>query len=558
LFGKGEPVQVHVRSLADQMTFRVRPALLVLQVGVALLLLIACANVANLFLSRGIAREREIGIRVALGAGRNRLIRETLSESFVIAGVGGVLGIGMAWGLVRLLPLLTADNFPRLDSIQLDWPALVVALLVTASAGVLAGLAPALRGTRLPMLPALREGVGVSASRRANFLRRGLLVAEASFAILLLVGATLLGRSFVNLTGTDAGYDATNVLTARIYLRGAPRGEADTNAFVPQLLDRVRRLPGVIAAGAANMAPMGRSTFVSGFEVPGANGQPVFARAVWYVVTPGYAEALRLSLRAGRILGERDLTSGVQGMLVNESFVRTFLPGVEPIGLRFQSVQTSDERPAEIVGVVANVLKDSLDQQPQPEVYVLATAGVTIRREIYLILRSADRPAGHAEDVRRIVSDLSPDAAVDGMEPLSLQLANSVAEPRFSMMVLLSMAGLALVLAAIGLYGVLSYSVARRQREIGIRTALGATRAAILAMVIREGMLVAVLGLTLGIAIAAASTRLMQSLLIGVEPLDELSFALASVALLAVALVACAAPAFRAAAADPLSALRRE
>ena len=268
LFGKGGPVDVRVRTLSDQMTVSVRPALLVLLVAVGVLLLIACANVANLFLSRGVSRERDVAVRVALGASRGRLIRQLLTESFVISILGGALGLALAWTLVRVLPAAAPDNFPRLDAVQLDGRALAVTLLIAVAAGLVSGMVPALRGARPDLVPALREGTGASGSRTTATIRRVLLAAEASLAVMLLIAAALLGRSFVRLVQTDAGYDASGVLAARIYLPGASRGQAQSDAFVAELLPRVRALPGVAAAGVSNMAPLSRSSFVSAFTVP--------------------------------------------------------------------------------------------------------------------------------------------------------------------------------------------------------------------------------------------------------------------------------------------------
>lgn len=559
LFGTGGPVEIRVRTLRDQMTEQVRPALLVLLVGVALLMLIACANVANLFLSRGVSRERDFAVRVALGAARGRLVREALTDSLVMAAIGGLLGMALAWALVGALPAAAPDDFPRLDAVQLDWRALTFAVVASMAAGVLSGLAPALRGSRSSLLPALREGIGASSSRRTRLVRRGLLVAQASLAVMLLVGAALLGRSFTRLVQTDPGFDAAHVLSARIYLPGASRGQAQADAFLAELLARVRALPGVTAAGAGNMAPLGASTYMAGFTLPVPGRDAVTGRALSYVVTPGYAETLALRLRAGRTFEARDETSGVQPWVVNDQFVATFLQGVEPIGFRFPgSVVTSTPASAEIVGVVGNVLKDGLDQPPQAEVYVLPALGATIRREVYLVLRSQGDPIAHADAVRRIVAEIRGDAAVDRVEPLQAQMADSVAQPRFAASVLLAFAVLALGLAAVGLYGVLSYMVARRQREIGVRGALGATRANIVALVVREGMAVAVAGLAVGLVSAAALTRLMQAALYGVQPLDPVSFVAAPAVLIVVALVACTIPARRAAAIDPAHALRRE
>jgi predicted permease len=381
-----------------------------------------------------------------------------------------------------------------------------------------------------------------------------LLVAESALAVMLLIGAALMGRSFVNLMQTDVGYDASNVLTARIYLPGAARGEADTSALVSELLPRLRALPGVTAAAASNMAPFGRSTYVAAFQVPVPGQEPITARTQSYLVTPGYVESLRLRLRAGRLLQETDMASAVAPVLVNDQFVRMFLGAANPIGLRFDGQFGTSE----IVGVVGNVLKDSLEQQAQAEMYMLAAGKAAIRREVYLVMRTTGDPLAQADSVRRLVAELRRDAAVEALEPLSAQLATSVAQPRFAAAVLLSLAGIALLLAAVGLYGVLSYSVARRQREIGVRSALGATHGRLVGMIVREGVTVTVIGLALGEVLAAGATRFMQSLLVGVAPIDPWSFGAAALALLLVGIVASAIPARRALRIDPVTALRAE
>jgi predicted permease len=554
LFGKGGPVEVHARTLVDEVTHRVRPALLVLLTGVGLLLSIACANVASLFLSRGVSRERDLAVRVALGAGRARLMRETLVEALVTSLAAGVLGLALAWALLVVLPIMTPTDFPRLDAIRLDWGSVIVAIALSLGAATVTSLVPALRSARRNLVPALREAAGASHGPRALFAHRVLLVAEASLAVLLLTGASLMGRSFFNLVQTDTGYDASGVLTARIYLPGASRGQAETGAFVSDLLTRVRALPGVTAAGVSNMAPFGRSTYVSAFEIPVPGRAPVVARALSYVVTPGYGEALRLRRRKGRLLESSDVASNRQAVLVNEEFARTFLADIEPVGLRFEG----QFGPAEIVGVVGNVLKDSLEQPPQAEMYVAATSSATIRREIYLLLRTAGDPVAYVDVVRQTVADLRRDAAVDAIEPLRRQLMMSVAQPRFAAAILASLAGVALALAAVGLYGVLSYVVARRQREIGVRSALGATRGRIIAMIVHEGMTVIMLGLVVGLAAAAGLARFMQSLLIGVEPIDVPSFSAAAGVLILFTLAATYVPARRAARVDPVVAMRVE
>jgi predicted permease len=554
LFGKGGPVEVHVRTRSDQLTTRVRPALLLLLAGVGLLLLMTCANVANLFLTRGAARDRDYAIRVALGAARHRLMRETFAETLLTSTLGGVIGVGIAAALLRVLPALAPADFPRLDAIQMDWPTLVFAIGTTLTAGTLTGVVPAARSARADLLPSLRNGAGASTGPSALAAQRALLVAEAALAMTLVVGAVLLGRSFVNLIRTDAGYDASSVLTARIYLPGASRGEAQTDSFVSELLTRVRQFPGVVAAGASSMAPFGGSTYVSAFELAPPGRERVTARTQTYTVTPGYAEALRLRVRRGRLLDASDTTSALENVLVNDEFVRLFLGGVEPIGFGFQGQYGAGA----IVGVVANVLRNSLEQEAQAEMYLVAGRNATIRREIYMLVRTTGDPASYINEIKQVVTTLRRDAAVDSIEPLTAQLSASVAQPRFATAVLLSLAALALALASIGLYGVLSYTVTRRYREIGIRTALGATAGRMLRSILREGVLLTSIGLALGALLAAGATRLMGTLLIGVAPLDPASFGLAAMILLTVAIAASVFPARRATRVDVIGMLRAE
>jgi predicted permease len=554
LFGKGGPVDVHVRTLAAQMTLLVRPALLVAMAGVGMLLLIACVNVANLVLSRGVARARELAVRVALGAPQGRLIRETLAETVLTSAVGGALGVALAWGAMKALPVLAPANFPRLDDVTLNWRSLIFAAAVSLASAMLIGLLPAFRAARRQLVTTLRDAAGASRGPRSLAAHRTLLVVEASLAALLLIAATLMGRSFVNLLHTETGYEASNVLIARVYLPGASRGEADSRSFLAELLPRVRALPGVSAAGASNMAPFGRSTYVSAFEIPMPGREAVVARALAYVVTPGYAESLKLRLRKGRFLAAIDEAAARRAVVVNEEFVRTFLGTAEPVGLQFEG----QFGPSEIVGVVANVLKDSLDQRPQAEIYGMTSANATIRRELYLTLRTAVQPLDVIAPLRALVTNVRADAVVDGVEPLSAQLATSVAQPRFAAIVVLSLGGLALLLAAIGLYGVLAYTVALRRREIGVRTALGATSGRLVWMIVREGMLVAMLGIAAGAVGAVALRQLIGSALVGITALDPLSFGGAAAALLLVALLASLIPAKRAAETDAVIALRAE
>lgn len=552
--GEGGANEVRVQTLVEEMTGKARPALLLMAAGVGCLLLIACANVANLLLSRGVARERELAVRIAMGAGRWRLTRQLFTEAMLLASTGGVLGFIVASTAVEWLPAVAPKEFPRLDAVQIDWRVFAFAVLVSSTVGIIAGLIPAIRAARPDLLPALRHGAGATAGTRMTRLRSVLLASEAALAVMLVVAAMLLGRSLARLLDVDPGFDRQNVLATRIHL---PRG-ADSDPFLEELLARLRSVPGITAAGAGNMMPLGESAAAHMFtpQVPGRAPLTVRGRAYW--VTPGYAEAVGLRLRRGRLFEASDLSAPLQSMMVNEEFVRTALGGVEPLGLQVPSMLTGNTT-AQIVGIVSDVLKEGLAASPQPEVYIPAPAHkYSIRGEINLVVRTDGEGANYAASVRSLVRELRPDAAIDPVVAMSEKVSASVAEPRFAAVVLAGFALTAIILAGVGLYGVLAYVVARRQRELGVRSALGAPRATLIGMVVREGMAVALAGAVAGIAGAAAMTRLMRSLLFGVEPLDGWSFAAALIALTGVALIACSIPAARAASVDPAISLRTE
>lgn len=552
--GMGGANEVRVQTLADELTGRVRPALLLMAAGVGCLLLIACANVANLLLSRGVGRERELAVRVAMGAGRWRLMRQLMSETVLIAAAGGALGLAVATVAIEWLPFIAPEELPRLDDVRIDWRVYAFAVLASMTAAIVTGVIPALRGATPDLLPALREGTGSSSGKRMTRIRGALLASEAALAVMLMVAAMLLGRSLTRLLDIDPGFDRQNVLATRIYL---PRGD-NSDPFLEELLARLRAVPGITAAGAGNMMPLGESAAAHMFtpQVPGRPPVTVRGRAYW--VTPGYAEAVGLRLRDGRLFNPGDLSAPLQSMLVNEEFVRTALGGVEALGLQVPSMLTGNTT-AQIVGVVGDVLKEGLAAAPQPEVYIPAPAHkYSIRGEINLVIRTSDDAANHAATVRSLVRELRADAAVDPVVTMTEKVSASVAQPRFAAVVLASFAFTAITLAGVGLYGVLAYGLSRRRREIGVRAALGAPRASLVGMVVREGMAVTLAGAIAGAAGAAALARAMQSLLFGVAPLDIWSFAAALIVLIGVALIACSIPAARAAAVDPSISLRTE
>ena len=558
LFGKGGPVTVRARPLLEEMTASVRPALLLLLAGVGVVLLIACANVTNLLLSRGVMRARELAVRAAIGAGRRRLSRQLITETLVLAAIGGTLGVALAWALTRLIPVLAPEDFPRLADIRLDGTALAFACAATLVSGLLAGCLPAIGMSHGDLVAALRDGVGASAGTCRRRLGGALLVLEAALAVVLLIAAGLLGRSFVRLITVNPGFDAANLLTARVYLPPAPLASDREERFAQQLLDRLRSLPGVTAAGVANMAPLERSSLVAQVTLRGDAEEPITARVLSYVVTPGFTEAMGLRLREGRPFQASDVSAPVVPILVNEEFVRLHLADGRPVaGRRFTS-SFDPQSTTEIVGVVGNVLKDGLDRAPQPEIYTLPYGSRSLSSDFNLAVRTAGDPLAIVAPLRAAVTDIDPAVAVDDFETMAGKVSASVSAPRFATTILAAFATIALALAAIGLYGVLSYQVSQRRRELGVRAALGASRPALLRLVLRQGLAVTAAGIVIGLVAALWLSELMAGLLFGVEAHDAVAFIVAPVALLVVAVAAILIPARRAASADAMEALRCE
>jgi putative ABC transport system permease protein len=562
-FGTGGPVVVHARALVDDMTAPARPALSVLAVAVSLVLLIACANVTNLLLSRGLTRQRELAIRGAVGGSRSRIVRQLFTESAVFSIAGSALGLVLAWWLVDLLPAVAPPRLPRLESVALDRSVLMFWMLATMLATLAAGIAPAIRGSHVELSDALASADRSSGSgfrsAHARRLRDGLLVVEAAFAVILIVGASLLARSFVRLLGVDNGYSAERVLIASVEL---PRGatEARTDQVIDATLARLRSMRGVSAAGAGAMIPLMARTAATGFTLPEAvsGGKPRQGRALVYWVTPGYAEALGLRLRDGRFFEDRDGRGGTLATVVNQEFLRQHLNVSDPIGLRIPGLVGQDPRVvAEIVGVVGNVLKDGNDRQPTPELYfVHGSHGQRISGQINFVIHADGNPATLAPDVRGVLSQMASEAIIDRIEPLSVNLSASLDAPRFAASIVGGFALVAIVLAAIGLYGVLSYSVSQRVRELAIRSALGAQRFDLVRLVLHEGLSVTFTGIALGVLGSGLLTRLMQDLLFGVSPLDAVAFTIAPLVLVVASVGACLGPALRAASTDPATTLR--
>ncbi|MEO8359760.1 MAG: ABC transporter permease [Vicinamibacteria bacterium] len=561
LFGKGGPVTIRAEPILSEMTGRVRPALILFAVGVGFILLIACSNVASLQLTRGVSRQREIAVRTALGASRGRLVRQLVTESLVLALLGGVLGLGLGYGLLKALPALAPVSFPRLDDIALDRMAIAFAALISMFAGLVSGVLPALRASQVGLTTALRDGSGASSSAATQRTRAALVVIEAALAVMLLIGAGLLARSFAALIHVDPGYESRNVLVATLDLGPAERTPEETQAISDQVLGRVRALPGVLFAGASNMTPLGIRTAVASFDLPTTNALDgrVKARATSYAMTPGFAEALSLRLKEGRFLGPQDATSATDSILVNEEFVRVYLNDGKPVvGRRFDGLFKSQPGlTTEIVGVVSNILKNGLDQKPLTEMFALPRFGRQFPDSFQIAIRTQGDPAALAPSVRSLVREINPSIILDTVT-LASRVSSSVAQPRFAAVTLTAFALLALTLAAVGLYGALSYSVSQRRRELGVRSALGASRRDIVGLILRQGMTVAILGVALGVVASMSLSKLLEKLLFGVTPQDPMAFVLAPCLLLMGASVACLVPAWRGAAVSPAEALRCE
>jgi putative ABC transport system permease protein len=561
-----------VEPIESRYTGDIRPALLVLLGAVAFVLLIACANVSNILLARATDRQREIAIRASLGASRRRLVAQMLTESVTLALLGGALGVLLAvWGVDALLGLFPTSianvAIPRMDEIHVDGPVLAFALGLSVFTGLLFGLFPALQTARAALSETLREGGrGGSEGRRSRRFRSVLVVSEFALALVLTVGAALMMRSFLRLRGGDLGFDPRGVTTARIMLPQYryPTPESK-RAFYETVLERVRALPGVEAVGETTMIPLSgwnvdRAVDVEGRPAPSPDQRPM---AEVRCVNQDFFQALRIPLRQGRVFTGGDREGATDVVVVNETFARRVFPGEDPLGRRIAMaigrVRPEDAargpRWREIVGVVGDVRHFGLAEPVEPEMYV------PYRQEpvdlLSLLVRT--RPGMTVgESLRQAVWTVDRDQPVLAVLPLEQMAAESVTLRRVSTILLGGLAGIALFLAALGIYGVMAHTVAQRTHEIGVRMAVGARARDVVGMVLREGGRMAALGAGLGLLAALALTRLLESLLFGVSPTDPLSFATVIAFLFACALLGCWLPARRAARVDPIVALRYE
>jgi putative ABC transport system permease protein len=547
---------------------QVRPALLVLLAAVGFVLLIVCANLANLQLARSDSRRRELALRAALGADRSRIIRQLLVESSVLALLGGALGVALAYVGMDLLLALRPPNVPRLDAVRLDLAVLGFALAISAAAGIAFGLFPALRVSRLQLADRLRVGSrGLAGSRSRQRSRRSLVVAEVAIALVLLTGAGLFTRSFLQLYNVDKGFSAERMLTVRVsppFLRY--QAEEQITGFYRELIQNLLQQPGIEAAAAARYLPLatrqGDMSFeLEGHPVPKDRSKPA---ADWQVVTPGYFRAMGIPILRGRPIEANDGAGSPGVVVVNEVMAERHWPGRNPLGARIRfGGQQTEPRWATVIGIVPNVTHNGLDAEPRPQVYLAHAqfrfwSGGSPVYSMNLVARTQGAPEAFAGTVRRSVRELDPQLPLGSFRTMNQVLSASVAQPRIIMSLLLGFSLLSLALAAVGIYGVLSYAVGERVQEFGIRMALGARAADVAATVVRSGLVLVVIGLALGLGGALLLTRLVSSLLYGVTPGDPATFATVSLTLAAVALAACYLPARRATRVDPVVSLRNE
>jgi putative ABC transport system permease protein len=556
--------RVRLESLRESVVGDIRPTLLTLLGAVGFVLLIACANVANLLLTRSAGRQREMAIRTALGAGRMRILRQLFTESMVLALAGGVVGLLLAiWG-TSVLSSYIPEGIPRMGELSVDGSVLAFTFGASLITGLFFGLAPALQSAKTNLTETLKEGERNS-SPGHNRAGQFLVISEVALTLVLLVGAGLLVKSFWRLSQVNPGFDPQNVLAMQISINARPDEGPRVDNFLTGVQQRVQQLPGVQSVSVSNGLPFEGANFppivLEGKPAP-PPGQDL--NGLLYTVSPDYFKTMRIDLIRGRLFSTEDRKDTPPVALVDDVFARQYFPNEDPIGKRFK-LNTPDADSREIIGVVRHVEHSSLEGRTTniPEFYFnfdqlpLATLPRYVRR-VNLLVRTTVEPLSLAGSVRNQIAALDKEQAVFNVRSMEQALAQSVAARRFSMILLAVFALLALTLAAVGIYGVISYSVAQRTREVGIRMALGARTIDVLNLVVRDGLKLVFVGIVVGLAGALLLTRLMTALLFGVTATDAVTYVTVALGLIIVALIACCIPARRATKVDPLVALRFE
>ena len=553
-------IGIRLKALHDQKVGNIKPALLVLLGAVGFVLLIACANVANLLLARAAVRQKEIALRLAVGASRARLTRQFLTESVLLALIGGGFGLVLAFVGLRILKTFMPASISQAEAISIDPRALLFTGLISLVTGLIFGLAPATQASHFNLNDTLKEGGRDSgASRKGNRIRAVLVISEVAVSFILLIGAGLLINSFLNLLKLDPGYRAENLLTAKVMLpENKYPDTARRVAFFQELLRRVQALPGVESAAAGSNLPL---TYHGDSMPIGVEGRPdpppsQAPDVVYRTVSPGYFNTMGIRIVQGRDFNTQDRLDTPRTAVISEKMARHFWPGESPLGKRFKTGSTTAEGPwREVVGVVADVRQNDFVAEPKMQMYFSYEQVVSLTPNA-LVVRTKVDPLSLATAVRDAVWAIDKDQPVSNIRSMEEIVSTAVARQRFSTMLLGVFAGLALVLAAVGIYGVMSYSVAQRTREFGIRMALGAQRGDVLKMTVMQGLKLVSIGVAIGLAAAFILTRVMASLLFGVSATDPVTFLSISFVLIGVAAFASFIPALRATRIDPMVALR--
>jgi putative ABC transport system permease protein len=550
-----------VQPLHEHLVGDIKPALLVLLGAVGLVLLIACANVANLLLARAAVRQKEIAVRVALGARRWRLIRQFLTESVLLSTLGGLVGLAIAYGGLVVLKAFIPENISQAREISIDLKVLGFTFLVSVLTGLIFGLAPAVQAARFNQIETLKEGGRDAATGGGKRLRSLLVTAEVAISLVLLIGAGLLINSFLRLRNVDPGFRADNLLTMKIVLPEPKYEEMERRtAFYTDLIGRVQSLAGVRSAAVTTNLPLYRQGNSISISIEGRPAPPPGQEliVVTRIVSPGYFDTMSIPLLRGRQVSTQDTETTPNVVVISETMARRFWPGEDAVGKHIAAgrVRTPEDW-IQVVGVVKDVRQFELNAEPKPQMYLsYRQAGFFEPRD--LVVKTDVDPASMAATVRKAVWEIDKDQPVSNIRTMEEILADSIARQRFSMLLLAIFAAVALVLAAVGIYGVMSYSVAQRTREIGIRMALGAQTGTVLKLAIGYGMKLVIAGIVIGLIAAFALTRVMSTLLFGVTATDPTTFTLISLLLIAVAVLASYVPARRATRVNPIIALRYE
>jgi len=541
----------------------VRPRLLLLRGAVMVILVTACANVANLLLARADVRRQEVAVRAALGAGRADLARQLLTESVTLSMIGGAFSLAVAWAALRLVVVLRPAGLPRVDEVSLDLPVLGAAAVLAMVTGVVFGLAPALRLSRPNLSGVLGDsGRSLSPGRARKVARGALVVAQVASSLVLALGAGLLIRSLVELNRVDLGFDPRGVLTAQLQVPAPDYPQnAEVVRFYRQLVERIRELPGVTDAGAVRILPLSRSIGDWSITIEGRPFDPMEnPNADFQAVTPGYFSAMGVVMLRGRPISEADHEDAPLSAVINETMAERYWPGEDALGRRFR-MGTADQPWLSIVGIARTVRHNEVTEAPRAEMYVphaqLPREIGSTPRGMALVVRTSGDPLALAGPVREAVRVLDRNLPVSDLRPLAAVAADALAQPRFTTWLLGVFAALALALAAVGIYGTVSLLMAERSAEVGIRMALGADPGSILRLVMGQGLSLAGAGVAIGLAGGVALTRGIASLVYGVGTLDPLTFVAVPALLCAVAALACLVPARRAASLDPVLTLRR-